>query len=594
MASQDQQTQTPTVGVTPTTSSTNSTTDSNPQPARPVTSSDDNLTCQWERCAERLTSPEALYDHLCERHVGRKSTNNLNLTCGWNGCRTTTVKRDHITSHIRVHVPLKPHKCDFCGKSFKRPQDLKKHVKTHADDSVLVQSPDHHGGQVGYRQQNGKVGATGYYDHTAPQMHQQNGNYGQAHHNGGHNGYYQPQPPQGYGNLGYYPVNQHAGDMRQHAAYDQQKRGFDAVLNDFFGDAKRRQIDPASYTQVGQRLMQLHGVPIQDGSLQVQYMPTQPMVAVGGHGPSGSSMPQPHYSLPMPENLRTKNDLLSIDNFLDQMSNTVYDNASAAAAAGMHQPGTHYTHHSMNFRQSHSPPQTSNQNIAMSMAHHPPGSSHNAPASTHSPQSSTPALTPPSANMSYTSGHSPSSAPGLSPVDSSRQSSTVSAGYPTLPAVSSVYGPHHNSSPVSTLGTNFDNDPRKRFSGGMLQKSAGPRIVEISPSVSSGSATPEGKQSPYPATHQASNIDPALSGVSSPGANSDGDTAEDQYSEFWLMNCRVMEAMKKYVTDRLAKHDYVDDVDTEMGEADSNKTNEVKREEQSLYPVLRAALDASD
>lgn len=79
---------------------------------------------------------------MCERHVGRKSTNNLNLTCGWANCRTTTVKRDHITSHIRVHVPLKPHKCDFCGKAFKRPQDLKKHVKTHADDSVLVRSPE--------------------------------------------------------------------------------------------------------------------------------------------------------------------------------------------------------------------------------------------------------------------------------------------------------------------------------------------------------------------------------------------------------------------------------------------------------------------
>ena len=51
------------------------------------------------------------------------------------------MKRDHITSHIRVHVPLKPHKCDFCGKSFKRPQDLKKHVKTHADDSALPNSP---------------------------------------------------------------------------------------------------------------------------------------------------------------------------------------------------------------------------------------------------------------------------------------------------------------------------------------------------------------------------------------------------------------------------------------------------------------------
>ncbi|KAG4220958.1 hypothetical protein PC116_g30563, partial [Phytophthora cactorum] len=96
----------------------------------------------------------AVQEHICEKHVGRKSTNNLNLTCQWNQCKTTTVKRDHITSHIRVHVPLKPHKCDFCGKSFKRPQDLKKHVKTHADDSVLVRSPDQHGPMNGgYRAQ---------------------------------------------------------------------------------------------------------------------------------------------------------------------------------------------------------------------------------------------------------------------------------------------------------------------------------------------------------------------------------------------------------------------------------------------------------
>lgn len=40
-----------------------------------------------------------------------------------------------------MHVPLKPHKCDFCGKAFKRPQDLKKHVKTHADDSE-IRSPE--------------------------------------------------------------------------------------------------------------------------------------------------------------------------------------------------------------------------------------------------------------------------------------------------------------------------------------------------------------------------------------------------------------------------------------------------------------------
>ncbi|TIC26819.1 hypothetical protein E3Q12_00124 [Wallemia mellicola] len=41
-----------------------------------------------------------------------------------------------MTSHIRVHVPLKPHKCSECSKQFKRPQDLKKHEKTHSHESA--------------------------------------------------------------------------------------------------------------------------------------------------------------------------------------------------------------------------------------------------------------------------------------------------------------------------------------------------------------------------------------------------------------------------------------------------------------------------
>ena len=33
-----------------------------------------------------------------------------------------------------VHTPLKPHPCSVCGKTFKRPQDLKKHERIHTQE----------------------------------------------------------------------------------------------------------------------------------------------------------------------------------------------------------------------------------------------------------------------------------------------------------------------------------------------------------------------------------------------------------------------------------------------------------------------------
>ncbi|KAI0639983.1 hypothetical protein C8Q77DRAFT_1046197 [Trametes polyzona] len=90
--------------------------------------------CQWVGCEKVLPDPEALYNHLCNDHIGRKSTGNLCLTCKWKDCGTTCAKRDHITSHLRVHTPLKPHVCEICKKPFKRPQDLKKHEKIHTEE----------------------------------------------------------------------------------------------------------------------------------------------------------------------------------------------------------------------------------------------------------------------------------------------------------------------------------------------------------------------------------------------------------------------------------------------------------------------------
>jgi uncharacterized Zn-finger protein len=95
------------------------------------------LTCQWTlngvSCDQVFLHAEDLYHHLCNVHVGRKATRNLCLQCHWKNCTSRAAKRDHITSHVRVHVPLKPHLCKFCKKAFKRAQDVKKHEKLHMD-----------------------------------------------------------------------------------------------------------------------------------------------------------------------------------------------------------------------------------------------------------------------------------------------------------------------------------------------------------------------------------------------------------------------------------------------------------------------------
>ncbi|THV07605.1 hypothetical protein K435DRAFT_741949, partial [Dendrothele bispora CBS 962.96] len=105
-------------------------------PPTPASSGDSAQShrCLWQDCTQSFTDPEALYNHLCNDHIGRKSTNNLCLTCKWKDCGTTCAKRDHITSHLRVHTPLKPHVCEICKKPFKRPQDLKKHEKIHTEE----------------------------------------------------------------------------------------------------------------------------------------------------------------------------------------------------------------------------------------------------------------------------------------------------------------------------------------------------------------------------------------------------------------------------------------------------------------------------
>ncbi|KKA31184.1 hypothetical protein TD95_004476 [Thielaviopsis punctulata] len=491
-------------------------------------SSDEVLTCRWGKCKEYFPTPEVLYDHLCERHVGRKSTNNLNLTCQWNSCRTTTVKRDHITSHIRVHVPLKPHKCDFCGKAFKRPQDLKKHVKTHADDNVVPRSGDP-SGMSGYRSQP-KAAGNPYYDHN-PHMRAAPSHFGQP----AHAGYYgAPQPSTNYGLYFNQPSLGRSYDLGHHAphGYDDRKRQTDAAVDNFFGNVKRRHVEPNSYAQISRSLLPLHGMVSTMGGGHEYMTQTAPVVQPPvGHGAGNGPSPLAQtYYLPSMPNARTQKDLLQIDQLLEQMQTTVYESANQTTQGiPIHGP-----HHEV--RHTPSPPATMHRGSTggmMSGAYHHDHSMHNQPAQMHSPLNSissggTPVATPPSATMSYP-GHSPSpSTSDMSP-QSRHSSTTSSALYPSLPAVSSVMP---GQTATATLGPIHDNNERRRYESGLLQSGRNQAARRMS-----------------------------VVSNSSEASEADSETRErEEVYDRWLEDMRVLEKLRKYVKLRLESQDFDEEV----------------------------------
>lgn len=409
-------------------------------------------------------------------------------------------------------------------------------------------------GQAGYGQQHPGAAPAGFYGAGPPQ----NSAYGPV--------YYAVNPTQQLTNDSY--------EIRKRAAYD--------ALNEFFGDAKRRAIDPTTYYDVGQRLMGLQGVQLpviggyQQGSL-ADYGHGGTMVAQAAHPPMHP------YSLPLP-NLRTKSDLLNIDQFLEQLQSTVYENPNHAAAAGVQQAGTHYVPTGASYRSSHSPP-------GLASSH---GGSHaNAVASA---ATDTPALTPASSVMSYPSQHSPGSHHSASTVSPTTRTSMGSM-YPTLPSVSAI-SDMSAAAPSSGLAPAFDADARRRYSGNLLQKAAPDRRgSDEQMDMLDGESSPKSRRGSEQGLHHDVNqlaihspkVDPALS-LRSPSAVSSTSTEQaDSSQQSWVENIRTIERLRQYLKDRLEAHEYVEDDDESL--KDERRMSDDARD---LYPVLRAVQEGRE
>ncbi|KAL7271178.1 hypothetical protein RUND412_006077 [Rhizina undulata] len=580
----------------------------------PAAKEETNLACQWNGCEEKFDTAEDLYNHLCDIHVGRKSTNNLCLTCSWGTCRTTTVKRDHITSHIRVHVPLKPHKCEFCKKAFKRPQDLKKHVKTHADDSVLLRSPEPDGtGRRTSAVHQARVGApyisNGYgrggsilssqgdnvHSHytTGAGMQPLAATAAQAYY--GSIGAYYPNPNGGNAPVYYYTPDQPPAPQEaipQTSQNESKKRAYEGV-NGFFEDAKRHKIQPVYDGAMAQRLSALQQFVPATTAEGTDYNHHAATVTAP---PTGVAPVNQQYTLP---SLRTKQDLIDADNFLTQLSANVYESPAAAGVTGAATSGNHYAYPRSNPSASpHGAPANPNQHspnhVHSPVAHETTPtatSAHMQPANSSS-SAGTPALSPPTSNYTHSPSHH------TTPSTVSPQTSTASI-YPSLPTVASSgevgsgYPAPVSTAPTSSLGPTFDQEQRRRFSVGVLQK---PRSEDNDVDMEGDDEDQAAKKVEI----SNSLIDPELAGVAPP------ETAAEVKN--WEKDVELITSLRNYVKGLLEAEDKIDaqvedqimaDQDAGVGETntdqgqqgngdESSRTKEEDSDVQALYPVLRA------
>lgn len=425
-------------------------------------------------------------------------------------------------------------------------------------------------------------------------------------------------PPNGIPGSNFAPLYAYGGP--QATSYggagltESRKRTHDA-LNDFFGQAKRRNIDAGQYQDLGaqfSQFLQMFAPVAAAGGWSGGYNP-----GYGGGFDNGGGMayqtqhapPMGAYTTPFPE-LRTKTDLMSIDQFLEQLQNTVYENSDPATAGYQPAAGMQTGGFAIPRRSSVSPPRF--QSAAT------PGSYSNNSFAQSSNLDDTPALTP----SSFQTTQSPQSTNrNLSPNSRPAGSSL----YPTLPSFTSLvdhqsnaFGAAQTSVPPSGLASQYEDfDGRRRYSGGHLQRARqSPPAREGSDKDASLATTEKdakvadgGKDanSSSPSAAQSVKL-PSVSEITRDAEEGERKETEeakpDPAKEAWLTNVKVIETLRAYLSQRLQKGEYET---SDRGSEDGNRTPRAnqdvdmkddedsgegqattpKREGASLYPMLR-------
>ena len=381
------------------------------------------------------------------------------------------------------------------------------------------------------------------------------------------------------------------------ALTEQRKRQHD-TLDSFFGDIKRRQLEPTQYFDLGTQFGGMQSMPmITDGGYGAGYSAgnqTNEFAGSGGGAEGGvgiapMAVPQSQQFDPATfSNLKTKNDLLCIDRFLEQLQKTVYERSATIAVENAGRAIAQQTANAGNLDPELVPARGSPGQYSM-------------------PTDESSATTPGLANDSEMSTRSPRS------VHSFQSNLNTTTQYPSLPSATAMTNPyagdmmqqHPSSVPPGGLGSTYEDDRTRRYSGDNLQRARSTSSRSPHNNESHSNDDKESIENGMKKTALSSPTESAPPTSIEPPTKSgqnesvEGMSNQEEHMERWVNNMRTIETLRRYLHGRLQQGEFEDSGSPSSGikeengdttpKANSPKDYPMEELKSVAYPALRAA-----